>query len=161
MYREVHKYIQHCEICQKINSETLSPAWLLQRLPIPCQVYDDITLDFIEGLITSHNKGTILVVVDKFSKPTNFLTLTQPFVAKGVTKKFMEWIIKLYGLPKSIISDHNLVFIKRFWKEVFQMLGTKLQLSSTYHPQTNDQKEVVNHYMEQYLWCFMHQWLHK
>jgi hypothetical protein len=72
----------------------------------------------------------ILVVVDKFSKPTHFLTLTQPFVVKGVIEKFMEWIIKLYGLPKSII--------RRFWKEVFQMLGTKLQLSSAYHPQTND-----------------------
>lgn len=115
MYQEVHDYVQRYEVWQKVKSKTLSLARLLQPMLITCQVWDDITLDFIEGLPSSHNKDTILVLVDRLSKLSHFLTLTHPFIAKGVAEKFDEGIIKLYGLPKSIISDHNPVFISRFW----------------------------------------------
>lgn len=115
MHQEVHEYVKCCEVCQKMKSETLSLTGLLQPLPIPCQVWDDITLDFIEWLPTSHGKDTILVVVDRLSKYAHFLTLTNPFTAKGVVEKFVEGIIKLQGLPKSIISDLDLVFIGKFW----------------------------------------------
>ena len=161
MYRQVHDYVQCYEVCQNVKSETLSPIGLLQELLIPCQVWDDITLDFIERLPFSHGKETILVVVDILSKSTHFLTLTHPFTAKSVVEKFVEGIIKLHGLPKSIISEHDPVFISRFWQEFFQMLGTKLQLSSTYHSQTDGQTKVVNRCVEQYLRCFVHQWPHK
>lgn len=64
---------------------------------------------------------TILVVVDRLSKSSHFLTLTYPFTTKGVAEKFVEGIIKFHGLPKSIISDRNPVFISRFWQDFFQM----------------------------------------
>ncbi|RVX01249.1 Transposon Ty3-G Gag-Pol polyprotein [Vitis vinifera] len=67
MHQFVQAYIKHCEACQKMKSETLYPAGLLHPLPIPSQVSDDITLDFVEGLPTSHDKDTILVVVDSFT----------------------------------------------------------------------------------------------
>ena len=130
MYREVHDYVHRCEVCQKVKSETLWPIGLLQPLPIPCQGWDDITLNFIEGLPPSQGKDTILVVVDRLSKFTHFLSLTHPFTAKGVAEKFVEGIIKLHGLPKSIISDRDPIFISRFWQEFFQISAPSYNLAS-------------------------------
>lgn len=97
-----------------MKSEMLSPTGLLNPFPIPSQVWDDINLDFIEGLPVSHNKGTILMVVDRLSKSTHFKALSQPHTAKIMAEKFVEGIIKLYGLPRSIISDRDPNFINKF-----------------------------------------------
>ena len=134
MHRVVQNHIKGCDICQKIKIETLALARLLQPLSILCQVWDDITLDFIEGLPISQGRDTIMVVVDRFSKFAHFLTLSHTFTAKNVAEKFVEGIIKLHGMPKSIVSDPDPIFISNFWKEFFKMSGTKLQLCSVYHP---------------------------
>ena len=94
-----------CATCQQTKAETLKPVGLLQPLSIPCQVWDDITLDFIEGLPCSQRKNTILVVVDRLSKSAHFMALSHLYSAKIVAEKFIEGVVKLYGMPKSIISD--------------------------------------------------------
>ena len=161
MHKSVQDYIKGCKVCQKIKAETLAPAGLLQPLPILCQVWDDITLDFIEGLPASQGKDTIMVVVNRLSKSAHFLTLSHPFTTKIIAEKFVEGIIKLHGMPRSIVSDRDPIFISNLWKEFFKLSGTKLQLSSAYHPQTDGQSEVINRCVEQYLWCFVHQWPRK
>ena len=66
------------------------------------------------------------------------------FTALNVTQLFMDNIFKLHRVPASIVSDHDKIFLSSFWKELFKLLSTELKMSSTYHPQTNGQTEVLN-----------------
>ena len=95
--------------------------------------------------------------MDRLSKSAHFLALSHPYTAKMVAKKFVKGIVKLHGLPKSIISDRDPIVISHFWREFFKMSGAKLHMSSAYHPQTDGQSEVVNRCIEQYLRCFVSQ----
>lgn len=153
--------MKRCDVCQRTKTETLPPAKLLQPLKIPCQVWDDISIDFIEGFPMSHGKDAIFVVVDRLSKYAHFISLSHPFTAKTIAEKFVEGVVKLHGMPKSIISDRDPIFVSKFWQEFFTMSGTKLKMSSAYHPQSDGQTEVVNRCLEQYLGSFIHQWPRK
>lgn len=134
MFHTVQKYVSKCEVCQKTKASTLKPTGLLQPLPIPCQVWDDITLDFIEGLPHLQAKDTIMVVINRLSNYAHFISLSHPFTAKMVVERFVNGVVKLHGMPKSIISDQDPIFINKFWQEFFTMSGTQLNMSSTYHP---------------------------
>ena len=156
MRRSVHQYMAACDVCQKAKAETMSPAGLLQPLPIPCQVWDDITMDFIDGLPRSDGKTSIMVVVDRLSKSAHFIAIAHPYTAKTLANKFVEGVVKLHGMPRSIISDRDPVFISNFWQEFLKLSGTKLRMTFAYHPQSDGQTEVVNRCIEQYLRCFVH-----
>lgn len=84
MCEDIKEFIRECEVCQRHKIEQLSPMGLLQLLPIPNQVWEDISMDCIDRLPMSQGKTTIMVVVDMFSKYSHFIPIAHPYTAINV-----------------------------------------------------------------------------
>jgi hypothetical protein len=154
MKRDIRNFVAKCDVCQRNKGETVKSPGTLQPLPIPPAIWKDISMDFITGLPKSGNKSVIMVVVDRLSKYAHFCALQHPFTPPTVVQNFMDQVFKLHGMPHFIVSDRDPTFTSNFWQEFFKLQGTQLHLSTTYHPQTDGQTEVVNKFLEAYLRCF-------
>ncbi|GJY41829.1 ty3-gypsy retrotransposon protein [Tanacetum coccineum] len=154
MKKDIEKLVAECDICQRQKYSTMAPNGLLQPLNLPTRVWAEITMDFIDGLPKSEGYTVILVVVDRLSKYAHFVPLRHPYTAKTVAAAFLREVVRLHGIPESIVSDRDRVFLSHFWRELFKLQGTNLKRSSSYHPQTDGQSEVVNRSVETYLRCF-------
>lgn len=112
-------------------------------------------MDFIDRLALSQGKSAILVVVDRYSSLPSVAipSFQHPYTAPKIAQIFFEEVFHRYGMPKAIVSDRDPVFLSTFWSELFKLQGTKLNLSSAYHPQSDGQTECVNQCLEAYLRC--------
>ena len=151
----IKDYIRTCEICKRAKKPRHRPFGMLQPLPVPTRPWKDISLDLIVELPCSKNFDSILTIVDRLTKMAHLIPCTKSIDAPATAKVFFENIFRLHGIPSTITSDRGSVFASKFWKRLFKLLGTKINLSTAYHPQTDGQTERVNQVIEQYLRCFV------
>ncbi|GJP64564.1 hypothetical protein CLOP_g21539 [Closterium sp. NIES-67] len=119
-------------------------------LPIPEQLWQVVSLDFITGLpTTTSDHDAILVVIDKLSKMGHFIPTHTTARTEEAAQLFVRYIISQHGIPTTLISDQGPKFTSKSGKEMMSLLGTKLSMSSAYHPQTDGQTERLNQIVEQ------------
>ena len=109
-------------------------------------------MDFIVGLPNTYQKHDLIwVIIDKLTKTAHFLPVHTTYSTKKYAEIYLDQIIHLHGVPKTIISDRGAQFVVRFWEQLQASLGTKLTRSSAYHPQTDGQTKRVNQILEDML----------
>ena len=142
MKREIASFVYSCLTCQKSKIEHQKPSGLMQPLAIPEWKWDSISMDFVSGLPrTIKNFEAIWVIVDRLTKSAHFIPIRMDYPLERLAELYIEKIVSLHGIPSSIVSDRDPRFTSKFWEGLQRALGTKLRLSSAYHPQTDGQTE--------------------
>lgn len=101
----IQSYVSSCIICQKNKTKCLKPVGLLQPLLIPDLIWDEISMDFIEGLPRSHNVNAIMVVVERLNKYAHFSRTKHSFIVVQIVQTFVKDMVKLHGISSAILSD--------------------------------------------------------
>ena len=155
MTKEVGRYVDGCDACQRYKNRSEAPAGKLMPNAIPEKPWSHISADFITKLLLAQRYDAILVVCDRFSKMAHFIATTEKTSAEGLAKLFRDQVWKLHGLSESIVLDRGMQFAAGMMKELNNLLGIQTKLSTAYHLQTDGQTERVNQELEQYLRVFI------
>ena len=157
MTQEVRQFVLDCPVCQVEKGSHLKPAGKLMPLEVPVRKWDHVVIDFVVGLPVQDDCDTICTVVDKATKMCHFIPCTEKISAKQVARLYWQFVGRLHGIPSVLISDRDVRFTSKFWKELWRLLGTNLRMGSGFHPESSGQVEIFNKLLEQTLRCTIHQ----
>ena len=156
MHAEVRDYVSTCVACQRNKAVTQRPAGLLQPLPIPERPWQTVTLDLITALPpTRAGHDAIVVFVDKLTKWATYVPTRTDVDAPSLARLFFDQVVRLHGVPESLVSDRDPRFTSLFWRALWQQLGTGLLMSTAFHPQTDGQTERQNRTLEETLRAYV------
>ena len=142
MKRDVAAFVSKCLTCQQVKAEHQRPAGLLQPLPIAKWKWEHVTMDFVVGLPrTQRGSDAIWVVVDRLTKSAHFIPMRVRDSVDHLADLYIRDVVRLHGVPVTIVSDRDPRFTARLWQSLQSALGTKLTFSTAYHPQTDGQSE--------------------
>lgn len=152
MKGDVINHVQLCLVCQQVKAEHQKPAGTLHNLPIPEWKWEHIAMDFVIGLpTTTKGHDTIWAVVDRLTKSAHFLPIKLSSTMDKYAELYIQEVVRLHGVPISIVSDRDPKFTSKFWKSLQKAMGTKLTLSTAFHPQTDGQTERTIQILEDML----------
>ncbi|KAH9744594.1 Endonuclease [Citrus sinensis] len=151
MRDDIEAYVRTCLVCQQDKVDHQLPAGLLEPLPLATRPWESVSMDFITSLPKSEGCSNIMVIVDRYSKYATFIDAPVDCKVDEAARLFVKHIVKLWGVPRNIVSDRDPRFTGRFWTELFKMLGTDLKFSTSFHPQTDGQADRINGLLEMYL----------
>ncbi|KAL0439630.1 UNVERIFIED_CONTAM: Transposon Ty3-I Gag-Pol polyprotein [Sesamum latifolium] len=142
MKKDVAEFVAKCLTCQQVKAEHQAPAGKLHPLSIPEWKWEKITMNFVIGLPRTFRKhDAVWVIVDRLTKSAHFLPIYQNDSLDKLAELYISEIVRLHGIPTSIVSDRDPRFTSHFWGSLHKALGTKLHFSTAFHPQTDGQSE--------------------
>jgi len=142
--RDVEKYIDDCNMCQRMKNRTEVLAGKLKLSEVLEKPWIYLMVDFITKLLLVAGKDAILVVCDRLSKIMYFVTTIEGTLAEGLVRLFRDNMWKLYRLLESMVSDREPQFTAELMKELNRMLGIEIKLLTSFHPQTDGQIKQMN-----------------
>jgi hypothetical protein len=152
MKRDIVEYVAQCPTCQQVKAEHQRPAGPLQPLNVPEWKWDQIAMDFVVGLPkTLNGYDAICIVIDRLKKSAHFIPIKVTDLVPKLAELYIREIVRLHGIPASIISNCDARFTSRFWQCLQDAMATKLTLSTAYHPQTDGQSERTIQILEDML----------
>ncbi|KAA3470587.1 DNA/RNA polymerases superfamily protein [Gossypium australe] len=150
--REVTNFVGRCMTCQQVKAENQLPSRLLQPVKIPVWKWERVTMDFVSGLpLTPTKKDSVWVIADRLTKSAHFILVRTDYSLQKLAKLYVTKIVRLHGVLVSIISNRDPRFTSRFWRVLHEALGTRLDFSTAFHPQTDGQSERVIQILEDML----------
>nr|GEU65599.1 putative reverse transcriptase domain-containing protein [Tanacetum cinerariifolium] len=142
MKRDIAEYVSMCHTCSKVKVEHQKPSGLLQQLEIPEWKWKKLKMDLVTKFPrSSSGYDAIWVIVDRLTKSGHFLTIHEDYKTDKLVRIYINKIVARHGVPVSIISDHDGRFASHLWQALQEVLGTKLHMSTAYHPETDGQSE--------------------
>ena len=156
VYEDVRDYVRSCVSCAQSKASNRTASDFLHPLPIPARRWETISMDFVGPLPkTSRGNDFLLTVTDKLSKQVHLIACTQKVTASEVAQLVYDGVVRLHGFPERIISDRDTRFTSHFWRTLWKLSGTRLAMSTSYHPQTDGQTENVNRVAQDILRAFV------
>ena len=152
MKRHVGDFVRQCLMCQQVKTEHQKPAGLLQPLEVVEWMWEHVTIDFVTHLpLTQWRHDTVWVIVDRLTKSAHFLAMRMTFTLEELFQLYICEIVRLHGVPISIVSDRDPRFTTHFWKSFQKAMATQLTMSTTFHPYTDGQLERTIQILEDML----------
>ncbi|KAJ9566605.1 hypothetical protein OSB04_002571 [Centaurea solstitialis] len=140
--KDIAYFVERCVTCLQVKIKHQRPYGKLQQLPIPEWTWEHVTMDFVTKLPrTPKGYDTIWVIVDRLSKLAHFLPMKETYSMERLARLYIAEIVRLHGTPVSIVSDRDARFTSTFWQSFQREMGTRVNLSTAYHPQTDGQSE--------------------
>ncbi|GJT17483.1 putative reverse transcriptase domain-containing protein, partial [Tanacetum coccineum] len=139
---DIATYVSKCLTCAKVKGEHQRPSGLLLQPKIPEWKWDNITMDSVTKLPKSpQGHDTIWVIVDRLTKSAIFTPMRETDSMEKLARLYIKEVVARHGIPVSIICDRDPRFASRFWRSLQKALGTSLDMSTAYHPETDGQSE--------------------
>ena len=116
MKKDIGDYVAKCLVCQQVKAEHQRPSGLLHPLSIPEWKWEDISMDFIIGLPrVQKGYNALWVIVDRLTKSAHFIPVKDSFASDQLAQIYIREIVRLHGVPKTIVSDRDPKFVSAFW----------------------------------------------
>ena len=141
MSHDIELYCKTCGICMMTKDMNSKPTGLLHSLPIPDRPWQSIVMDFMGPLPKSNNFEYLLIIIDQLTSQVHLVPNTTMVTTRGVVWLILKEVMRLHGIPESIVSDRDTKFTSIFWNELHRLMGSKLPMSTIFHPQTDGATE--------------------
>ncbi|MBW0481845.1 hypothetical protein O181_021560 [Austropuccinia psidii MF-1] len=155
MTQFIKYYVSSCQQCSRNENIHHKKFGLLKSLPIPNDPWICLSMYFITQLPLYNSFDSMLVIVERLSKMAIFIPTMSSVTSLYLAHLFIKNIFSKNGLPSSIVSDRDSLFVSSFWNNLFQKLKILRDLSTAYHQETDGQTERVNQILQQYFWMYV------